>query len=435
VVAKPGNSSDRRPLRRGVNIVGFVRAELGIGEAARLLIAAVKAARIPYAVVPVEKFVPSRQEHPFSDLGTEDPNYDVNIVVLNPPELLGWFAAGDGAALLNGRYTIGNWWWEVTQFPESMRVATHLVDEVWVGSTHAADAVAPVLLKPVLTFRLPFARPNVRSIDRKRFGVPDKSFLFLFTFDFHSVFERKNPLAVIEAFTTAFAPGEGPHLLVKSINGVNRPDELAQLYAAADARPEIHIVDGYVARDEQHGLIAACDGYVSLHRAEGFGLTMAEAMAFEKPVIATGYSGNLEFMHAGNSHLVPYELTTIPPGCDPYPVGGEWADPDIETAAHLMRRVYERPDEARQLGKRARSDIERLHSPEARAQFLVARLETIENARQAGVAAGPIRRSRIATWFRRHLGRLAFGVWGRIPEPVRKLVRPLLTRLLLGGRR
>jgi glycosyltransferase involved in cell wall biosynthesis len=417
-------------VKRGVNIVGFVRAEVGIGEAARLLVAAVKAAGIPYAVVPVEKFVPSRQEHPFSDLGVGNPTYDVNVIVLNPPELLA-FAADEGAALLDGRYTIGNWWWEVTQFPESMRVATHLVDEVWVGSAHACDAVGPALLKPVLIFRLPVARPNVRPIDRTRFGVAADSFFFLFTFDFHSVFQRKNPLAVVEAFRTAFTPGEGPHLVVKSINGMNRPQELAQLKEAASERPDIHIVDGYVAAHEQHGLIAACDAYISLHRAEGFGLTMAEAMAFAKPVIATGYSGNLEFMHVGNSHLVPYELTTIPSGCDPYPEGGEWAEPDIKAAAALLRRVYAHPEDARQLGERARRDIERLHNPAARAQFLATRLETIETALQSVPARfGLSRNPRGPTGrTRRRVGRIAFAAWGRLPERGRKLVRPLFTAL------
>jgi glycosyltransferase involved in cell wall biosynthesis len=431
VVAEPQRASGCNPVKRGLNIVGFVRAELGIGEAARLLIAAVRAAQIPYAVVPVEKFVPSRQEHPFFDLGTGKPTYDVNVIVLNPPELLGFAADGGAAALLDSRYTIGNWWWEVTQFPESMQVATHLVDEVWVGSTHAADSVSPAVLKPVLTFRPPVVRPSVPPVDRTRFGVPAESFFFLFTFDFHSIFQRKNPLAVVKAFATAFTPGEGPHLLVKSINGVNRPQELAQLEEAADERRDIHVVDGYVAAEEQHGLIAECDAYVSLHRAEGFGLTMAEAMAFAKPVIATGYSGNLEFMHASNSHLVPYQLTTIPAGCEPYPEGGEWAEPDVEAAAALLRRVYDHPQDARRLGQRARTDIERLHSPEARAQFLATRLETIERARQSVPAvrgrSGEPRRAALGA--RHFVGRIAFAAWQRLPERGRKLAQPLLTAL------
>ena len=430
MVAEPPLLPGRCPVKRGLNIVGFVRAELGIGEAARLLVAAVKAAGIPYAVVPVEKFAPSRHEHPFSDFGTGEPTYDVNIIVLNPPELVG-FAGDDGGALLNGRYTIGNWWWEVTQFPDSMRIATHLVDEVWVGSTHVADAVAPALLKPVLTFRVPITRPSVQPVDRTRFGVLSDRFFFLFTFDFHSIFQRKNPLAVVEAFQTAFTPGEGPHLVVKSINGVNRPQELGQLEEAAAERPDIHVVDGYVTADEQHGLIAACDAYVSLHRAEGLGLTMAEAMAFAKPVIATGYSGNLEFMSSANSHLVPYELTTIPAGCDPYPEGGEWAEPDLEAAAALMRRVYEHPADARELGERARLDIERLHSPRARAQFLATRLDSIErewSARASGFRRR-IERPSAAMRIRRRVGGLAFNVWYRLPASARRLVRPLAVAL------
>jgi glycosyltransferase involved in cell wall biosynthesis len=249
----------------------------------------------------------------------------------------------------------------------------------------------------------------------------------LFTFDFHSVFQRKNPLAVIEAFKSAFRPAEGPHLVLKSINGVNRSKQLARLKEATDERTDIHIFDGYITPDEQHGLIAACDAYVSLHRAEGFGLTMAEAMAFGKPVIATGYSGNLEFMDTGNSHLVPYELATIPAGCDPYPEGGEWAEPDVDAAAALMRQVYDHPADARLLGQRARADIERLHCPQARAAFLAARLDTIERSWRPHV----VPRAR-----KRRLGRLRDVVGRNMPAPLRRLVengrrlaRPIFTTL------
>jgi len=419
-------------MRRGLNIVGFVRAELGIGEAARLLVAAAKMADIPYAVVPVEKFVPSRQAHHLSDVGTGDPSYDVNVIVLNPPELIGFVGDG-GMARLKGRYTIGNWWWEVTTFPESMRGADHLVDEVWVGSTHVAESIAPTLLKPVLTLRPPIIRPNVRRIDPARFGVPHHSFFFLFTFDFHSTFQRKNPLAVINAFKAAFPNGDGPHLVIKSINGASRPQQLAELGEAVGHRADIHIHDGYLAAEEQHGLIASCSAYVSLHRAEGFGLTMAEAMAHAKPVIATGYSGNLDFMHAGNSHLVPYEMTPIPPGCAPYPEGGEWADPDVEAAASLMRQVYDQPDAAREIGERARADIERLHSPEARAEFLTTRLDAIERALRHSPGTSPLAPGRRAHSVSRRLSNLILATWRRFPERGKALLRPLLTALHLRG--
>jgi hypothetical protein len=104
---------------------------------------------------------------------------------------------------------------------------------------------------------------------------------------------------------------------------------------------------------------------------------MAEAMAFGRPVIATGYSGNLEFMTAENSYLVPYRLTKIPNRCDPYPAGTEWAEPDVEAAARLMRYVYDNPDEAEARGRRAREDIHDHHSPQETASFITDRIATI----------------------------------------------------------
>ena len=123
--------------------------------------------------------------------------------------------------------------------------------------------------------------------------------------------------------------------------------------------------------------MAACDCYVSLHRSEGFGLTMAEAMAHGKPVIATGYSGNLDFMTESTSRLVPYRLVEIPTGVDPYPPGAEWADPDVEVAAAAMRELSGDPDGARELGRRGREHVAEVLSPERTAAFVASRLGTI----------------------------------------------------------
>ena len=141
--------------------------------------------------------------------------------------------------------------------------------------------------------------------------------------------ERKNPLAVVEAFTRAFQPGEGPHLLVKSINGHHRVNELERLRAVAAAPAGCHRPRCVPGARAQIALTASCDCYVSLHRSEGFGLTMAEAMSHGKPVIATGYGGNLDFMTQENSYLVPYELVAVGQDARPYPSTAMWAEPDL----------------------------------------------------------------------------------------------------------
>jgi SAM-dependent methyltransferase len=212
-----------------------------------------------------------------------------------------------------------------------------------------------------------------------------EGFLFLFIYDFMSVLERKNPLALIEAFRRAFAPGEGPVLVLKSINGEKRIEDFEKVKVSAAEHPDVLVLDRYFSRESMIRLISSCDCYVSLHRAEGFGFTMAEAMVAGKPVIATGFSGNLTFMSEENAYLVRHELVPIPDGCEPYPPGGQWAEPDIEDAARWMRHVYEHPEEALEKGRRARKDLLDRHAPSVRAELIGRRLLEIRQSRTAPV--------------------------------------------------
>ena len=190
--------------------------------------------------------------------------------------------------------------------------------------------------------------------------------------------ERKNPHAVVDAFRHAFSPGEGPTLVLKSINGRERkPRQLEQLQAAVADRPDILVVDGYVSVAERDSFVAACDCFVSLHRSEGFGLTMAEAMSHGKPVIATGYSGNLEFMDDSTAYLVPYKLVPVPDDWWAYAPGALWAEPDVQAAAAAMREVFAGPERARAVGQRARSAILRRFSIERTTEFVARRYRTV----------------------------------------------------------
>ena len=186
---------------------------------------------------------------------------------------------------------------------------------------------------------------------------------------------------MIDAFTRAFAPGEGPRLLIKSINGTAARPDLERVRLHAAGRADVDVVDGYLTAVDQAALVAACDAYVSLHRAEGFGYTMAEAMLAERPVIATAYSGNLEFMDDRNSVLVGYDLVPIGAGNDPYPAGSQWADPDVDEAAAAMRRLVDDPVGTAAMARRGREDIVRFHGPEARVPLVAARLAAVRSAR------------------------------------------------------
>jgi glycosyltransferase involved in cell wall biosynthesis len=233
-------------------------------------------------------------------------------------------------------------------------------------------AVAPV---PVIALPPPVQAP-AESAAPLRLGVPE-GFLFLFVFDYLSTIQRKNPQGLIEAFKLAFAPGEGPQLLIKTINGPLRPLAEEEVLWAAHGRSDIHLVDRSLSGAELAGVMAACDCYVSLHRSEGFGLTLAEAMAIGRPVIGTGYSGNVDFMNAENGYLVDYTIARVGPDCEIYPPEGEWAQPSVEHAAELMRRVHEHPEEAARLGARAREDIARMLSPRAAGAAMRRRLEQL----------------------------------------------------------
>jgi glycosyltransferase involved in cell wall biosynthesis len=224
---------------------------------------------------------------------------------------------------------------------------------------------------------LPFVAPNIDSdFSLQTLGLESR-FTFLFTFDFGSVVKRKNPGAVIAAFKRAFKENEGPQLIVKSINGRIRQKEYEALLWSCDDRKDIFLIDEYFDNDKNAALIATCDCYVSLHRSEGLGLTLAEAMLLEKPVIATNYSGNLDFMNTETSFLVPWEYTEVGQDAAAYPSHAKWAEPNIDAASEYMRYVYCNPAISSDIGKRARQHIETHFSPHVTGAKMASRLREV----------------------------------------------------------
>jgi glycosyltransferase involved in cell wall biosynthesis len=310
--------------------------------------------------------------HGFEDLVHEG-HHGFEIIAVNADEL------PDLVERLGEDYfqgtRIGIWGWETDSIPARWRDAFALIDEIWVYSRFMADNIGAVAPVPVLALPPPVDPPPEPAAPL-RLGVPD-GFLFLFVFDYLSTVQRKNPVGLISAFKRAFAPGEGPRLLIKSINAPLRPLAEEEVLWAAHGRPDIHVIDRSLTGEELGGLMAACDCYVSLHRSEGFGLTLAEAMAIGKPVIGTRYSGNVDFMNADNSYLVDFKIGRVGPDCEIYPPEGTWAEPSVEHAAELMRRVYGEPGEARARGERARADVSRLLSPASTGRAMRERLERL----------------------------------------------------------
>jgi glycosyltransferase involved in cell wall biosynthesis len=374
-------------LRWGVNVVGFLTAELGVGEAARLLIAGLDARQIPALPIQGQLMPPSRRGINFSYVTPDDAAYPINILCING-DGIPVFAREAGRAFFERRYSIALWWWEAGEPPVSWTPAFELIDEVWVASRYIYDAIAPSSPVPVVQVRLPLVAPEVADRSRAQLGLPHDGFLFLCVHDYHSVAARKNPVAVIDAFHRAFPPGSGAKLVVKSINAGTYPREHARAMLAAGGHTDIALLDDYVPVTEKNAMIAACDCYVSLHRSEGFGIPLAEAMMLGKPVIATRYGGSLEFMNDESTYLVDCKLVPVGDGAYPYAPDAVWAEPDVEHAAALMRHVFSDQQQARKRGQLARRQVLERHAPAVAGEIMERRLELVQRRlREGGVRA------------------------------------------------
>ncbi len=371
-------------LQPGVNVAGYLSAELGLGEAARLLVRTLEHAAIPHSTITYEETA-SRKQQRFVQRGDGRAPFDVNVVCVSADRTPA-FAQRMGRGFFDGRYTAGYWFWELERLPETMYPAFAHVDEVWAATRFVNGAIASAQQRPVFTIPIPVP---VRSIDpkasRELLGLPN-GFVFLFMFDFFSVIERKNPVGLVQAFSRAFKPNEGPTLVIKTINGHKRLNELEKLRSASGGREDIRVVDQYLSESDKNSLLGSCDCYVSLHRSEGLGLTMGEAMGLGKPVIATAYSGNLDFMTPENSFLVDYTLGRVPRGSDPYPEGIPWAEPSIDGAAAMMRRVVDDRAEAARRAEIGQRDILTKHGVEACAPVVARRLDEIRGLGRKAVA-------------------------------------------------
>lgn len=351
----------------GVNLSGYLTAALGIGQVGRLLVDACDDAGVPVATR-VFTATASRRDIRHEERGRFG-EHPVNLVVVNADQLPAWTATS-GAGLAEDRYTIGVWFWELAHLPEYFAHSLTLVDEVWVTSDFLRRALLAITEKPVHVMPMPVTVPEgPAAFDRVRFGIPDGP-MFLFMFDYFSTVDRKNPLGLIDAFCAAFAEGEGPVLVIKAINGDQARSDRERVRFRARGRSDIVLLEDYLDPEQNEALLGAAAAYVSLHRSEGYGLTIAESMARGVPVIATNFSGNLEFTTPDDSILVDCALAPVPPGAGPYPAGATWAEPDVAAAAAAMRRIIAEPEWARELGQRGRERIAEVASPAATARFV-----------------------------------------------------------------
>jgi glycosyltransferase involved in cell wall biosynthesis len=368
----------------GVNIAGNIASEKGTGEAVRATIRGVAAAGAPYVLNNIVDDYSDNPDQTYTEFSSENP-YAFNLIQVNS-DMVAPFVDRQGEDYTRGRYNIGYWFWELSEFPrQEWENSFRWLDEVWVGSNFVLDAVSRIAPVPVV--KIPVSIPErlpVKAVDRGHFSLPNDRFLFLFIVDFMSIPERKNPHGLIKAFKKAFRAKDKAMLVIKGahsspdwLRAVGAPPNILEAITEAARDANIRIIDRVMSRDEINALIKLCDCYVSLHRSEGFGLPLAEAMSLERPVIATSYSGNMEFMTPANSFLVKYDLRELDQDYGPYRKGCVWADPDLDHAAEWMRFVYEHRDQAAAVGRRARQDIVQAHRPECVAPLIKKRLHRI----------------------------------------------------------
>jgi len=352
------------PPYPGVNLIGCLDAPTGAGQQCRQVARCLAQHGHPHAPITIEL---DQQWMPLQPRLRHNP-HPVNLFYVNV-ELVPTLPRLLGDDFFRDRHNIGFWAWEQSQFPDDWLDRFEVLDEIWVPTGFVQRLVAEKSPIPVVTMGVHVRCPGPPMHTRSDLGWPSDRYVFLFVFDptlEPGNIQRKNPDGLIEAYRAAFGPDfHGTQLVIKTHGLFRTPAAYRRLRAAVEGVRGL-LIDELVTQEHLDSIFHAADAYVSLHRGEGFGLPLAEMMMLGKPVIATGYSGNTDFMNPGNSWLVPYHLVEVgDAGFGPRQPGACWAQPDIEEAALIMRRVAQNRQEAKSVGEKAKADITRQYGPAA----------------------------------------------------------------------
>ena len=366
-VRRPTRIDDHRPA--GLNIVGYWDSPSGVGESARSIERAAAAAGVPTARVDV----PDRSR---ATASSREARYDVNLYHVNADGAAG--AVEElGPALHGGRANVGYWYWETESFPEKWIDRFDYFDEIWVATEFCRAAIERVSPVPVALVPPAVGMESVPAARTSR-GLPATGLFFLTIADVSSGIERKNPAATIRAFARAFGGSTEAFLLALCRNAERSPGLLEELRRAAEGARVI-VLERTLPRPELDGLLSACDAYVSLHRAEGFGFPIAEAMSLGKPVVATDFSGNRDYLDQSTGYPVRWSPWSLPAAAGPYPEGTRWADPDEAHASELIRSIAADRKAAAARGEAAKERIRSLYAPEVSGCRLAERMKQLRS--------------------------------------------------------
>lgn len=341
----------------GVNVSGFFKYQFGIAELARIIVTCLEHAKIPYVINLLDAPHHNLLNTSIPNIKNDNP-FSINIIVANLFET-NTVINQKGLSYYENKYNIGVWCWETEKFPAVPVNQIKLYNEIWTISNFCKEAISKSVNLPVKTIKLPvILDSNIGLSYEINSSIIDRNkFIILFTFDYLSVIERKNPIATINAFKQAFGNDSNVLLIIKSIN--ENSDNRNLLLNEIKDYDNIILFNKSVSRNEMLSLINTCDIYISLHSSEGLGMGMKEAMALGKTVVATRYSGNLDFMNNDNSVLVDYEKVLIPKSAIPYYDGlTMWANPNVNDASNKLRYLYNNRDYCKQIGESAKKFIQ-----------------------------------------------------------------------------
>lgn len=340
----------------GINIIGSIKAETGLGESCRLLTNAVSESDYLFTIFNYSQVGQMREtDHTWDEKIGLSCEYSINIIHINPNEF-GIAALQLDSSNWDYRYNIGFWLWEFEESSDEWLNCASILNEIWTPSDFITNSLKRKFNIPIKTLPYPIEVKVDKTYNRKFFGLPEDKFLFLMMYDKNSVSDRKNPVGVIEAFKKAFSANQDDVGLVIKI-ATSDEDEINKIKSHLGNYKNIYFIVDMLEKIQVNSLINSVDVIMSLHRAEGFGLVLAEAMYLGKPTIATNWSSNTEFMNKENSCLVNYELIELEHDNGPFKKGWKWAEPDTNDAAQYMKKLFSDSDFYEKLSSMAQNDI------------------------------------------------------------------------------
>lgn len=324
---------------KGINLIGSICAEMGLGQSCRLVAHELERCEVRFSIYNISLSEELReQDTSYANYISTELPYGINLFHVNPCELGNVFMARP--EMWNGRYNIAFWLWELEDFPQEWVKYCNLFDEIWTPSEFAGRSIQAKTNVPVRTMPYSVDAPFSGRWDREWFHLPTDKFLYLIMYDSNSTSGRKNPQGAITAYKKAYPQERGDCGLVIKINNA-RPVDIKKLKKELSGYQNVYFITDTLTKEQANSLIKIVDVYVSLHRSEGFGLVLAEAMQLGVPVIATGWSSNTEFMDSESTCLVKYKLVKNKKREGLYKKGCIWAEPDTDDAAEYMRKLRE----------------------------------------------------------------------------------------------